>query len=165
MFKSELEYVVERAKKDDLDQIININLRTLPENYPRFFFEYLLERYPECFLVAKYNNKVIGYIMCRVEDSIVLSFPLRRIKRGHIVSFAVLPEYRRRGVGSRLLKEAINALKEIYHCVDVYLEVRISNHEAINLYRKFGFTVAQIKRGYYRDGEDAYEMALKLNTK
>ncbi len=164
MAKPELEYRIERATKEDLDQVININLRTLPENYPRFFFEYLLERYPESFLVAKLDNKVIGYIMCRVEDAIILSFPIHRIKRGHIVSFAVLPEYRRKGIGTQLLKEAIKALRDVYHCVDVFLEVRISNSEAINLYRKLGFSVSQIKRGYYKDGEDAYEMSLKLNS-
>jgi len=162
---NKISYQIVRATKDDIDDVMRINLLTLPENYPRYFFEYLLENYPDSFLVAKVNGKVVGYIMCRVEDSIMISLPVRRIKRGHVVSIAVLPEYRGMGIGTNLLREAIKALKENCHCVDVYLEVRISNHKAIKLYRKLGFTVSHIKRGYYRDGEDAYEMSLKLFNK
>jgi len=162
MSKHKLEYKVIQASREDLDQVININLLTLPENYPRFFFEYLLERYPKCFLVAKINNHIVGYIMCRVENSIVLSLPIHRVKRGHVVSIAVLPGYRRRGIGTKLLKEAIRALKEDYNCKDVYLEVRVSNYEAIRLYEKLGFKISEVKKGYYKDGEDAYVMTLNL---
>lgn len=162
MLESKFTVVIERALRDDIDGVMYINQKTLPENYPRFFFEYLLERFPEAFLVAKVDGKVIGYIMCRVEDSIIFSFPIRKVKRGHVVSFAVLPEYRGRGIGSSLLRAAIKALKNIYNCIDVYLEVRISNEKAINLYKKHGFSISNIKPRYYKDGEDAYEMSLKL---
>jgi ribosomal-protein-alanine N-acetyltransferase len=66
------------------------------------------------------------------------------------------------GVGSSLLRRAINVLKEVYNCESIYLEVRVSNTPAISLYKKFGFSISKIKRGYYRDGEDAYEMTLKF---
>jgi ribosomal-protein-alanine N-acetyltransferase len=89
--RREVEFEIDKARMEDIDQVMNINLRTLPENYPRYFFEYLLINYPEAFLVARLGEKVIGYIMCRVEDSISLTIPLKRVKKGHIVSFAVLP--------------------------------------------------------------------------
>ncbi|PCN50791.1 ribosomal-protein-alanine N-acetyltransferase [Candidatus Geothermarchaeota archaeon ex4572_27] len=158
----ELNFVIERARPEDIDAVMRINLQTLPENYPRYFFEYLLERFPDSFLVARVGDKVVGYIMCRVEESYSLGIPIRKVRRGHVVSIAVLPEYRKRGIGTSLLKEAIKALKERWGCQDVYLEVRISNTPAINLYKKLGFTISYVRRGYYRDGEDAYEMSLKL---
>jgi ribosomal protein S18 acetylase RimI-like enzyme len=46
--------------------------------------------------------------------------------------------------------------------IDEYvLEVRISNFEATNLYKRFNFHTHSIKEKYYRDGENAYYMTLK----
>jgi ribosomal-protein-alanine N-acetyltransferase len=78
------------------------------------------------------------------------------------VSIAVLKEYRRRGIGSKLLEETIRASREFYDAEAIYLEVRVSNKPAISLYEKFGFKKARIIRGYYMDGEDAYVMVKRL---
>ena len=45
---------------------------------------------------------------------------------------------------------------------EIYLEVRVSNFPAINLYRKLGYEVVRRIRGYYADGEDAYVMSWKV---
>ena len=44
-----------------------------------------------------------------------------------------------------------------------YLEVRVRNNVAINLYKKFGFETISTRKGYYKDGEDAYVMLLDIN--
>jgi len=49
-----------------------------------------------------------------------------------------------------------------YKATECYLEVRVSNTPAINLYSKLGFMIVKIMKGYYADGEDAYVMARKL---
>ena len=152
---------IRRFKPEDLDMVIYINRTCLPENYtPGFFLEHY-NKYPEAFLVAEVDEALAGYVMSRVEWG--LGHVLRGIlKRGHIVSIAVLPEYRRRGIGSDLLRGAMDALKNVYGCKEVYLEVRVSNTPAISLYNKFGFQKVKIIRGYYLDGEDAYLMARPL---
>jgi ribosomal-protein-alanine N-acetyltransferase len=48
------------------------------------------------------------------------------------------------------------------NCSEVFLEVRVSNSEAVGLYEKLGFKVVSNLRWYYRDGEDAYMMARAL---
>jgi ribosomal-protein-alanine N-acetyltransferase len=45
---------------------------------------------------------------------------------------------------------------------EVYLEVRVSNSAAIKMYEKLNFKVKSRLKSYYRDGEDAYLMALEL---
>jgi len=45
---------------------------------------------------------------------------------------------------------------------ECFLEVRVSNHPAVNLYEKLGFTNVNRKLGYYMDGEDALVMAKPL---
>jgi len=47
-------------------------------------------------------------------------------------------------------------------CDEVYLEVRVSNEQAIRVYEKLGLETRSRLRGYYRDGEDAYLMAREL---
>ena len=47
-------------------------------------------------------------------------------------------------------------------CDEIYLEVRTSNRSAIKMYEKLGFQIKSTLRAYYRDGEDAYLMALEF---
>jgi ribosomal-protein-alanine N-acetyltransferase len=46
---------------------------------------------------------------------------------------------------------------------EIYLEVRVSNTQAIEMYKRLRFEIKSRLRSYYRDGEDAYLMALELN--
>jgi ribosomal-protein-alanine N-acetyltransferase len=46
---------------------------------------------------------------------------------------------------------------------EIYLEVRVSNTSAIKMYQKLRFETKSRLRSYYRDGEDAYLMALELS--
>jgi len=150
------------VKSDDLIQVMNINRICLPENYTYSFFEELAKNYPKAFWVAEVGGKVVGYIMCRVER-VFSKFDIFKIRRvGHIVSIAVLPEHRRKGIATSLIKLSLNALAYEYGCDEAYLEVRVSNVPAIQLYRKIGFVVRELQRRYYADGEDAYVMAVKL---
>jgi ribosomal-protein-alanine N-acetyltransferase len=50
----------------------------------------------------------------------------------------------------------------MYGAKQCYLEVRVTNEEAIGLYKKLGWEVTRSIRGYYADGEDAYVMSTKL---
>ncbi len=155
-------YSVRKASKDDIESIVYINRKCLPENYPVYFFEELLERYGEAFYVATApDDQVVGYVMCRVEwkPGFFNKWLLRSL---HIVSIAVLPEHRRKGLGYALMAHALKSGKEVYHVRETYLEVRVSNSPAISLYKKLGYKVVKTIAHYYLDGEDAYLMARPL---
>lgn len=146
---------------NDLETVTRINQACLPENYTDFFFVDLARRFPETFIVAEENGTVVGYIMCRIEVGLS-NFGLGGIiKKGHVVSVAVMPESRRKGIGEALVTKAIEGLR-LYGAKQLYLEVRMTNEEAIGLYRKLGLEVTRTIRGYYADGEDAYVMTKKL---
>jgi len=74
---------------------------------------------------------------------------------------AVLPEHRQKGIGRALVEESIAGVK-LKKADELYLEVRCSNREAIGLYEKLGFIIKQRLKAYYRDGEDAYLMAIEF---
>ncbi|BAB65224.1 MULTISPECIES: ribosomal protein S18-alanine N-acetyltransferase [Sulfurisphaera] len=157
------EYRIRNARLTDVDQIIKINRLALPENYPYYFFVEHLKEYEAAFFVAEVDGEVVGYIMPRIEwgFSNLKQLPTL-VKKGHVVSIAVLEQYRRLGIGTALLQASMKAMKEVYNAEEVYLEVRVSNSPAINLYKKLGFKEVKVLRHYYADGEDAYLMAAPL---
>jgi ribosomal-protein-alanine N-acetyltransferase len=149
--------VVREFEKEDIEEVMRINQTCLPENYPSSFFLGLHTHAPKAFLVALHDERIIGYIMCRIErgiSSFKRAFP---VKKGHIVSVAVLHDYRHRGIGSHLIKLGMEGMVS-YGAVEFFLEVRKSNTAAVIVYEKLGFEVGRVLKGYYRDGEDAYLM-------
>ena len=99
--------------------------------------------------------------MCKSEFGFSNFKKLGFVKKGHVVSVAVLDQFRGSGIGSALVEEAFKGVKE-KQCDEMYLEVRCSNTDAVRLYEKLGMSVKQRLRSYYRDGEDAYMMAIEF---
>ena len=153
--------ILRRSELGDIIPVIEINLKTLPEHYSDYFYESLLEELPEAFIVAEISGKIVGYIMCKMEHGFSNFKKLGFVKKGHVVSVAVIDEHRGKGFGSVLVNEAIKGVK-IRQCSELYLEVRCSNNDAVRLYEKLGFSIIQRLKAYYRDGEDAYVMAIEL---
>lgn len=150
-----------KFKPDDLQAVMQINRETLPENYSDYFFMDLYERFPETFIVSELDCRVAGYIMCRIEVGLS-NFGLGGlIRKGHVVSIAVLPTARRKGIAQALIKTALEGM-QYYKAKQCYLEVRVTNDAGISLYKKLGFEVSRTIHGYYSDGEDAYVMSKKL---
>lgn len=71
----------------------------------------------------------------------------------HINNLAVLPEYRRQGVASIILKRVFDEGRRA-GAGRATLEVRRSNEIAQRLYERFGFAVAGVRRGYYRHPDE-----------
>jgi ribosomal-protein-alanine N-acetyltransferase len=154
-------YKLRKFVVKDLENVTRINEACLPENYTDIFFIDLYRRYPETFLVAEENGYAVGYIMCRIEIGLS-SLGLSGIaKKGHVVSVAVVPEHRRRGVAEALMATAMEGMRQ-YNAKQCYLEVRVTNEAAVRLYKKLAFEVSRTVRGYYADGEDAFVMSRKL---
>jgi len=76
---------------------------------------------------------------------------------------AIHPDFQGRGLGELALRYVLNRMKENgVHFVS--LEVRVSNHRALALYRKLGFSILGVRKEYYsRPVEDAYVMGIILS--
>jgi [ribosomal protein S18]-alanine N-acetyltransferase len=80
------------------------------------------------------------------------------VDEAHITTIALHPRYRGRGLGELMLSSLIQIAYNI-SARSVTLEVRVTNHVAQNLYRKYGFQEAGVRRRYYSDNnEDALIM-------
>jgi ribosomal-protein-alanine N-acetyltransferase len=155
------EYSIQAFDPKDLDDVVRINWTCLPENYDNAFFLSIFYHFPKTFIVSKVSGKVVGYMMCRVETGFSDLRRFSMTRKGHVVSIAVLPEQRNRGIASALLEKTLEGLRQ-YQATECFLEVRESNMIAIDLYKRYGFSVTRTMRGYYRDGESAYVMVKSL---
>jgi ribosomal-protein-alanine N-acetyltransferase len=143
--------LIRRCKQKDLNEVLKIERICFKHPYDYFTFLYFLIKDTDGFYVAEENNQIIGYAISSVRGS-----------KGTLVSIAVLPEFRRKGIGSKLMEESLIFLsRKVDH---VKLQVRVSNTEAIRFYKKFGFEETGFIPNYYLDGEDALIMSKKLKV-
>lgn len=96
-------------------------------------------------MVFEADNTIVGFI----DYSIIYD----KIELNYII---VIPSYRNQGIASKLMEFLIDEAKS-NKCINITLEVRIHNNNAINLYKKYGFDEVTIRKNYYND-EDAVMM-------
>jgi len=129
----------------DVPAIAAIEARAFSDPWPASAFLELLER-PHARLRGAFdaNGTLCGYcVLLHVMDE------------GEIANIAVAPERRRRGIAARLLDDALEAAREM-GLAALFLEVRMSNDAARNLYDSRGFEPVGRRRAYYREPlEDA----------
>ena len=155
------DYQIRRCDRDDIHAVIAINEETLPEHYSDYFYYEILAEFPETFLVAELDGALIGYIMCRVEYGFSHLKRLGLARKGHIVSVAVKEQHRGKGVGTMLVRSSHDAMLA-KSATETYLEVRVTNSEAITLYERLGYKASGRLEAYYKDGEAALVMAAPL---
>ena len=103
------------------------------------------------FLVAKISDEIVGYISFTVI-----------IDECQIVNVATSPDFRKMGVGSKIIGCFLDRLQND-GVKSAYLEVRESNLPAINLYKKFGFSEIGVSKNHYsKPTENAILMKLEL---
>jgi ribosomal-protein-alanine N-acetyltransferase len=117
-------------------------------------------------LVGESSGKIVGFVLVSIAQ-------VKTKKRGagaaesaiesvgHIITIDVLAKWRREGVGSKLLTEAEDRLRE-EGCRTVLLETGVDNDSAIRFYKKHGYSVMRTLPRYYLDSLDAFLMGKKL---
>jgi len=88
----------------------------------------------------------------QIAGFIVAEASLRNL--GHIITIDVLAEYRRSGVGSRLLLAAEERL-EAAGCIGIVLEAAVDNQTALAFYQRHGFSQFNKVERYYPNGTAA----------
>jgi [ribosomal protein S18]-alanine N-acetyltransferase len=141
---------IRQFRAEDISAISEIEQLSFKDPFPAYFLSQLADANPDTFLVAVKGDKIVGY-------AVIDKWP----DQDHLVSIAVLPESRRKGVGQALLAHLIEKLQT----GSLRLEVRRSNKAALDLYRKNGFVQTGLAHSYYTDGEDALQMEKLVQKK
>lgn len=142
---------ISKLTHDDLDGIYEVEKDAFPIPWPISSFEEELKNLLATYLVAKIENKIVGYIgMWFVMDEC------------HITNIAVHSEYRKNGIATKLINEMLKLCKE--HGTNyIMLEVRASNIPAQKLYSKFNFTEEVIRKDYCKNPDGTHEDAIVMS--
>jgi ribosomal protein S18 acetylase RimI-like enzyme len=133
----------------DVPVIAQIVADALHEHYDSSLYHSLSQAWPDGFLVAADPaDRPIGFLLGVSQVA----------GEARVLMFAVDGAYRNQGTGSRLM-ETFLARCRLRSLNKATLEVRVSNTTAIRFYARFGFSVTDLLRGYYSDGENGYQMA------
>lgn len=95
-----------------------------------------------CWLVALEGDRVAGYVGSQTV-----------LDETDMMNIAVHPDFRRRGIAQELVEALIRELSE-RGSHKLTLEVRVSNENAISLYKKLGFVQVGLRKNYYRNPKE-----------
>jgi ribosomal-protein-alanine N-acetyltransferase len=137
--------------KDDLDRVMEIEHASFSTPWGRGSFRNLMGRRDADLWATELDGVLVGYS--------VIWFVGREAELGNL---AVDPNCRRQGLGKTLLDWTLARAQE-RAAEKVFLEVRVSNSAAQELYKARGFSQMGVRRRYYREPvEDALVLSIDL---
>merc|ERR1712194_41203 len=160
---------IRQATVYDLLQMQTWDLWCLPENYQMKYYFYHLLSWPQLLWVAEdYNGKIVGYVLAKMEEEDTTTTNQNNNQpyqpHGHITSLAVLRTHRKRGIATLLMQRSQQEMYTVFNAKYVSLHVRKSNRAAFHLYTiTLKYEIHDVEKGYYADGEDAYDMRCYLD--
>jgi [ribosomal protein S18]-alanine N-acetyltransferase len=139
-----VEPVIRRMTVEDLDVVMAIEEASFSVPWTRDTFGGLLRRTDAHLFVAEVDGQVVGYAAVWVV-----------LDQAELGDVAVAEAWRRRGLGRRLLEVVLALMPEV-GVRELFLEVRVSNEAARQLYEAYGFAEVGRRKNYYdRPREDA----------
>lgn len=142
--------LIRKMKLEDVEQVVAIDDASFSLPWPPRSYHFELTENPASrSWVAELDGKVVGMLVAwLIVDEI------------HIATIATHNDFRRQGIGEKLLLHTLKSAKE-EGANTSFLEVRDSNVFARGMYDKFGFVEVGRRKHYYRDNdEDAILMSL-----
>lgn len=149
-----IEYVAYQSELQ-MPLIMKIIQKDLSEPYSIYTYRYFIHNWPNLCFLAMHESKCVGAIVCK------LDMHRKVIKRGYIAMLAVDKQYRKHGLGSTLVKRAIQEMIA-GDADEVVLETEITNRPALRLYEALGFVRDKRLFRYYLNGVDALRLKLWL---
>ncbi|KAF8455697.1 acyl-CoA N-acyltransferase [Terfezia claveryi] len=128
----------------------------LSEPYSIYVYRYFLYQWGDLCFLASHNGAIIGVVIAKLEAH--RGGPQLR---GYIAMLAVKSQYRGRGIATKLVSMAIDAMME-NGADEVALETEVTNTPAMKLYERLGFIRSKRLHRYYLSGNSAYRLILYL---
>jgi ribosomal protein S18 acetylase RimI-like enzyme len=147
------EVIIEKAETKDLDTLHKIERECFPENaFPKSFIKLLISQHNSIFLKAKICDETVGFIAGLLQGPYGI---------GRIYTLDVKPEFRKRGIASKLIQTLESEFKKRGASLST-LEVGVNNTAALNLYQKFGYKTKRVLKDYYGKNRNGFEMTKNL---
>ncbi|MEW7976798.1 MAG: ribosomal protein S18-alanine N-acetyltransferase, partial [Candidatus Sedimenticola endophacoides] len=134
---------------EDVDAVMEVEREAYPFPWSHGIFHDCL-RVGYCCWVCTLEERIVGYAVMSVAAG-----------EAHLLNLCVKPARQGQGLGRRLMRRLMNLARE-HRADELFLEVRVSNTPALELYHALGFNEIGRRRGYYplpRGREDAILLA------
>lgn len=138
---------VDLATIEDIKALVAIHAKSFERGWQTSEFQSLLgDKTVKCFALRlstrRITDQIVGFVLLRSV-----------LDEAEILTIAVDPDYRKKGVGRALMEET---LRKLYadRAAKLFLEVDANNQPALSLYTKLGFKKIGERQGYYRSDKD-----------
>ena len=142
--------MIRRINYDDVSKIVELENNTLGTTLGEKMIDMAIRSPLAYYYCYVENNKLLGYISTMFDGEIV-----------EILNFCVDKEYQHQGIGKKLISYVLSYLNTLGAKSSI-LEVRESNINAINLYKKIGYKQISVRKNYYSNGENALVLEFKF---
>lgn len=157
--KKELPLTFGQVNRNNYQQLKQLNNMTLPVRYLDGFYLRIAHnmRFAR---FAYFNDIIVGSISWKYDS-------YNNEKSIYLMTISVLDEYRRYGIGSKLLKEVIKIHQNVKELTYINLHVQVCNEVALGFYQKHNFEKVKLIENYYTGVEinpkDAYYLRYKIH--
>lgn len=131
--------MIRRMQAGDLEQVAELEKCCFSESWSYRLLEAGLYSDYDIYYVFEQEEKILGYCNLRILAG-----------EGEVQRIAVLPQYRGRGLGRKMMEAMMNVSRE-NQVTAVSLEVRESNTAARSLYESYGFAEEAVRKDYYHE--------------
>ena len=132
--------MIQRCAEEDLLEVLEIEKLSFAHPYPLFVFKRYLRTY---FFISEKDDRITGYVI-----------GIKMGVKGVIISIAVHPSHRMKGIGSALIRHIVKEM----NVPILEVQVRRSNAVAQKFYISLGFKKKEVIPCYYSNNEDAFIM-------
>ncbi|KAJ5070140.1 n-alpha-acetyltransferase 50 [Anaeramoeba ignava] len=129
------DFVLVDATKYTIEGLKLLDSLLFPIIYPEKHYENLLGKEYNCIIVIYWKTKK---------------------------TFGIDEKFRKRGIGTKILKKAIEKIKKNEEIKEIVLHVKKTNINAISFYKKFGFKKKEVIENYYSINKSIYDGILMV---
>ena len=146
-------------------RIIELMTKYLSEPYPVYTYMYFLDLFPDCTILCYDKNKKTENNELFICGAVVGNINRKPNKiQGYIAMLAVENEYRKKGLGKKMVELLIDIFKKSYKVNEISIETEVDNYAALGLYESFGFVRTKMYINYYFNANNAYKLKLFVDN-
>jgi peptide alpha-N-acetyltransferase len=143
------------------ERIIELMTKYLSEPYPVYTYMYFLDLFPDCTILCYDKNKKTENNELFICGAVVGNINRKPNKiQGYIAMLAVENEYRKKGLGKKMVELLIDIFKKSYKVNEISIDTEVDNYAALGLYESFGFVRTKMYINYYFNANNAYKLKL-----
>ena len=143
------------------ERIMELMTQYLSEPYPIYTYMYFLDLFPDCTIICYDKNNKNEKNELYICGAVVGNINRKPNKiQGYIAMLAVEEDYRKKGLGKKMVELLIDHFKKAYKVNEISIETEVDNYAALGLYESFGFVRTKMYINYYFNANNAYKLKL-----